>query len=1116
MKYHTGFLPSSILLLVVFILSFWCEGKTTEGSESGDGIAIAEIVQLPPGMHMDVFADESLVANPVAFSIDEMGQVFVCETFRQGKGVEDNRKHLVWLEDDLAAQSVADRLAMFRKHLGEKVHDYSAFEDRVRLLIDTDHDTFADKVVTFADGFNEIEDGTGAGVLAINGDVYYTCIPNLWLLKDTDGNGIADVKKTLHSGYGVRVAFRGHDMHGLTLGPDGRVYFSIGDRGYNVITPEGNHLHRPYCGAVFRCERDGSGLEEFAYGLRNPQELAFDDYGNLFTGDNNSDSGDLARLVYVLPESDSGWRMYYQYLDDRGPWNRERIWLPYRCDEKTAAVQPASILPPVANLADGPSGFVAYPGTGLPAQYNNHFFLADFYGTPALSGIRSFAVEKYGAGFALQDSEWFIKGVLATDVDFGFDGSMYISDWISGWNGTGKGRIIRVTSSSQEAATEIAELLQVGLEKLSTTELINLLEHDDRRVRQRAQFTLADRGALKSLLEVSTDTSRDVLARIHAIWGLGQLSRKKAVNYQALVPLLKDSHTEVRRNAIVVLGDGHFPQTVPYLIDALTEKDERKSSPAEKAAAAIALGRIARHEKKTLVQAVPALLDTLASNNNVDPVLRCAVCSSLSFCATADQLVQCVSDTRQPVRLGAVVALARMQSPQLGAFLSDMDAQVVTEAARGLYENRDKESIRCLAGLGSSRNVPNIAQRYAVAASFRIGGLPEAEKVLAVAADQAVSEEIRVEAMDALMAWKNPSDIDRLSGQYRPVEKRPPLDFTEHLSQCLEELFSGTEKVKIKAAGLVTFFEVEAAVDLLWTRVNDVEEEPGARAASLKALFGLHDPALKDCVGALVRDGSAAVRKVARTILATIDPAEAVAEAEYVLQGDSTDEQQQVIEMLCQLSSTKADSVLLKALRLQLTADAHSPITLDLLEAAKRRGVKSLADAAGEIENKRNPEDPLGNYRECLSGGNVEYGEKVFFKNKKVTCVRCHMVNERGGSVGPNLSKVGREKTAEYLLESIVLPSAKISPGYSTVQFLMATGRVQSGVIKKEEADHFVIQNADGDLLTLHKDDVDEMQAGLSGMPADLVKQLSKREVRDLVAYLSSLVEEKKRSAHFE
>ena len=1116
MKYRSNCQSSLIPLVLVFILLLCFESQAIESIESGNEKVNAELVQLPPGMQMDVFADESLVANPVAFSIDERGRVFVCETFRQGKGVEDNRKHLVWLEDDLAAQSVADRLAMFRKHLGEKVHDYSKFEDRVRLLIDTDQDTVADKVVTFADGFNEIEDGTGAGVLAINGDVYFTCIPNLWLLKDTDGNGIADVKKTLHSGYGVRVAFRGHDMHGLTLGPDGRVYFSIGDRGYNVITPEGNHLHRPYCGAVFRCELDGSGLEEFAYGLRNPQELAFDDYGNLFTGDNNSDSGDLARLVYVLPESDSGWRMYYQYLDDRGPWNRERIWLPYHWDEKTAAAQPASILPPVANLADGPSGLVAYPGTGLPAQYNNHFFLADFYGTPALSGIRSFAVEKHGAGFALQDSEWFIKGVLATDVDFGFDGSMYISDWISGWNGTGKGRIVRVTSSSQGATSEVAELLRVGFEELPPVELVNLLEHDDRRVRQRAQFALADRGALKSLLEVSTDTSRDVLARIHAIWGLGQLSRKKAVNYQTIVSLLKDSHAEVRRNAIVVLGDGHFPQAVPHLINVLDEKNERKCSPAEKAAAAIALGRIARHEGKTLARAVPALLDTLANNKNVDPVLRCAACSSLSVCATADQLVQCVSDTRQPVRLGAVVALARIHSHRLGAFLSDVDDQVVTEAARGLYGNGDEESLRALSKLGGKPNVSKIAQRYAVAASFRRGGLPEAERILAIAASPEVSKEVRVEAMNALMAWQSPSDIDRLTGQYRPIYKRLPLDFTEGLTRWRNEIFIGPDEIKIKAAELVTFFHIKTAADLLSSRVNDENESPRVRAASLQALFDLHDTNLMGSIRFLVRDDDAAVRKVARSILATSDPVAAIEEAEYVLQGDSTDEKQQVIQMLCQLNTAEADHVLLGALRHQLKSEASLSIRLDLLEVAEKRGEGALVDVACELESQRDLKDPLAHYRECLAGGNAEHGEKVFFKNKKVTCVRCHMVNERGGSVGPNLSKVGREKTVEYLLESIVLPSAKISPGYSTVQFLMATGRVQSGVVKKEESDFFVIQNADGDFLTLQKDEIDEMQAGLSGMPADLVQQLSKRELRDLVAYLGVLVEEKKRSAHFE
>ena len=1102
--------------VLIVLLLFCAEVRAIEGNASGKVTSSEEIVQLPSGLQLDVFADETLVANPVAFSIDEMGRVFVCETFRQGKGVEDNRKHRMWLEDDLAAQSVADRLAMYRKHLGERVQEYTVFEDRVRLLLDTDKDTFADKVITFADSFNEIEDGTGAGVLAINGDVYYTCIPNLWLLKDADKDGVADVKSSLHNGYGVRVAFRGHDMHGLTLGPDGRIYFSIGDRGYNVITPEGNRVHRAYCGAVFRCERDGSGLEEFAYGLRNPQELAFDDYGNLFTGDNNSDSGDLARLVYVLPESDSGWRMYYQYMDDRGPWNRERIWLPYRCDEKTTAVQPASILPPVANLADGPSGFVAYPGTGLPAQYNNHFFLADFYGTPALSGIRSFAVEKYGAGFALQDSEWFIKGVLATDVDFGFDGSMYISDWISGWNGTGKGRIIRVTSSSQEAATEIAELLQVGFEKLSTIELVNLLEHDDRRVRQRAQFALVDRVEVEPLCEVSFANDRDVLARIHAIWGLGQLLRKKRVIAGDILPLLKDPDAAIRRNTIVVLGDGHSQQAVPYLISALNEKDASKCSSAEKAAAAIALGRIARHEKKTLSQSVPALLDVLAENHNVDPVLRCAVCSSLSLCATVEQLVQCVSDTRQPVRLGAVVALARMYSSRLGVFLRDTDVQVVTEAARGLYGNGDEESVRMLSELAGKPNISNIVRRYAVAASFRRGGLPEAKMVLATAADAEASAEVRVEAMDALMAWENPSNIDRLSGQYRPVQKREGLDLAQSLSGQLVGIFTGPAEVTIKAAELVAFFHVEVAVDLLRSKVRDKGEDPYVRAACLESLFNLHDQDLADSIVSLVRDDDAAVRKVARSILATIDPLAAIAEAEHVLQGDLTDEQQQVIQMLVQMNSVKADDVLKGALQLQLISDENIAIRLDLLEAARKRGEKSLVELARDLDSRRNPEDPLGYYMECLSGGNAKQGENVFFKNQKVNCVRCHMVNERGGNVGPNLSEVGREKTAEYLLESIVLPSAKISPGYSTVQFLMATGRVHSGIVKEEAAGHFIVEDADGKRATLLKEDIDEMQAGLSGMPADLVKQLSKRQIRDLVAYLSTLEEEKKRSAHVE
>ena len=169
----------------------------------------------------------------------------------------------------------------------------------------------------------------------------------------------------------------------------------------NVTTKEGKHLFAPDCGSVLRCEPDGSNLEIFATGLRNPQELAFDNYGNLFTCDNNSDGGDKARWVHVVEGGDSGWRMGYQYLDfptSRGPWNAEKLWHP-RWDG-----QAAYIVPPIINISDGPSGLAHDPGTGLPAKYRDHFFLADFRGGAGNSGVRSFANKPKGASFELVDA----------------------------------------------------------------------------------------------------------------------------------------------------------------------------------------------------------------------------------------------------------------------------------------------------------------------------------------------------------------------------------------------------------------------------------------------------------------------------------------------------------------------------------------------------------------------------------------------------------------------------------------------------------------------------------------------------------------------------------------
>ncbi len=166
----------------------------------------------------------------------------------------------------------------------------------------------------FAEDFNTEVTGIAAGTLAWRGDVYATIAPDVWKLRDTTGDGKADERESIAHGFGVHIAYAGHDMHGLTLGPDGKIYWSIGDKGVNVTSKEGKNFFAPHEGAVLRCHPDGSGFEIFARGLRNPQEIAFDQYGNLFSVDNDSDrKGERERFLHITEGSDTGWRNYYQY-----------------------------------------------------------------------------------------------------------------------------------------------------------------------------------------------------------------------------------------------------------------------------------------------------------------------------------------------------------------------------------------------------------------------------------------------------------------------------------------------------------------------------------------------------------------------------------------------------------------------------------------------------------------------------------------------------------------------------------------------------------------------------------------------------------------------------------
>src|SRR5262245_28408252 len=87
---------------------------------SDEAIRVMAKFRVPDGLKVELWAAEPMLANPVALALDEKGRVYVAETFRHSQGVPDIRGHMAWLDDDLASRTVADRLAKYKKHLGDR------------------------------------------------------------------------------------------------------------------------------------------------------------------------------------------------------------------------------------------------------------------------------------------------------------------------------------------------------------------------------------------------------------------------------------------------------------------------------------------------------------------------------------------------------------------------------------------------------------------------------------------------------------------------------------------------------------------------------------------------------------------------------------------------------------------------------------------------------------------------------------------------------------------------------------------------------------------------------------------------------------------------------------
>jgi quinoprotein glucose dehydrogenase len=935
-------------------------------------------IRLAPGLAVSLWAAEPQLANPVCLALDERGAVYVAESFRIQKGVYDVRDHMSWLDDDLASQSVAERVELLRKHLGPDLPAAVRERDRVRLLRDTDGDGLADSASVFADSFGLPETGIGAGLLVRRSpggrELWFTDIPDVWRLRDGDEDGRAEDATSMSTGWGVRITFMGHDMHGLCLGPDGRIYWSIGDRGFSVTTgardPRGlrdlsdfagnptspgprQQLHHPDTGAVLRCEPDGSGLEVVHIGLRNPQELAFDDFGDLFTGDNNCDAGDQARLVPIIEGGDSGWRQPVQWLDDRGPWGREKLWAP-RFDGQAAA-----LIPPIANIASGPSGLVHEPGTALPA-FAHHFLLCDFTGGADSSHIWAFPVEQEGAWFRLGEVKDLESGVLATDCDFGPDGALYVSDWVEGWSGCNKGRIWRIRDEAQQQdpiAAEVRGLLGGDWTQRSVTELESLLGHADQRVRLQAQLELTTRGVPGADALEQAARHGSGLARLHGVWGLGIVARHSARGDTRdglrLSGLARDEDPELRTQFFRVLEHA-TARALEGSLAATLERGLQDESPRVAAAAALAEGRL--HVAGVDVKSAWASAAPRAAS---DPILRHAMARAAAGSASAAELISWAAEPSAELRLLAVLALRELGNPGVAAFLADESRPVALEAARAIHDLPLDAALPALAaritslppsepdaGLPAAKeggpaphDDTDAFVRRVLNANDRLGETENARTLGAFAARSDQRAAHRRLAVDMLADWKLSPRRDRLLGFERVPRER---DATLLPAIARQLLAAGLDRAEDEVAtGWVRLAAASADTALgapLAAILDDASRSLDLRVEALQALGTLAPPDLSAIVDRTLGDREARLRAEALDALDQLSPELAVPRALPLLDTGELPERRAAYAILGRAGPGPAEQRLqLELSRLQAEL-VPAELQLDLLLAAEARG----------------------------------------------------------------------------------------------------------------------------------------------------------------------------------
>lgn len=1074
------------------------------------------------GLELSLWASDSLVQDPVAISVAPNGQIYYASSHRLTNSEFDIRGHRDWMVASISFQSVEDRRAFLRKTFADENEDSKKYlkdlnEDGVRdwrdltvekeeiwFVEDQSGNGFADRAQMYIQDFSEEITDLANGVEYHNGEIYISVGPDLWRTKDENGDGIADWTQSISHGFAVHIGFGAHGMSGVTTGPDGRIWWGIGDIGMNVIDKEGKEWKYPNRGVVVRSEPDGSNFEVFAHGVRNTHEFVFDKFGNVISVDNDGDHrGERERLVYLIDGSDTGWRINWQFGKYTDPDNNSyKVWMDEKMHLPRLEGQAAYFLPPIMNYVNGPTGMVYNPGTALGPQWKDHFFVAEFRGGPAISPIHAFTLKRDGAGYQMDTTMEVVKGLLPTGLDFGPDGALYFGDWINGWSTKNEGRIWKLDMPDEvnsDIRLETKRLIQEDFSKVDFPKLEACLAHRDMRVRQKAQFELVDRGEKGYDLFVKVlRNSSYRLARVHSMWGIAQLARKGDLDKaEVLIPHLKDKDLEICAQAAKMLGDVKYKPASPILIAALKNLDPRV-----RMFCAEALGRIKEQN------AVIPILKMLEKNDGKDVWLRAAGTIALGRIGRAAPLVALKDSELVSQRVESVVALRHMGNPAIAEFLNDPDEYVVTEAARGINDDFSiEEALPALANvLRETRFSSEALLRRAINANLRVGKTENINILVEFAQRTAAPTAMRAEAIEALSTWAKPSVFDRVDGRYRGVIERDGTEAKNKFNEIVNVLFSDNDPLVQRATinAIARLGVSDKSLDLLSLIKNSKNAE--VRTAILIALNKLNAKELETALELGLQDQDKSVRSKALEILpdSKINESTAVTLFSKIIKKGSLKEKQAAFSALQKFKGAEAFELLKISLDQLINGKIQPELQLDVIEAIEANGDEKLITELEVYQSEKDRDDPLALFYETLSGGDIKKGERIFYDHEGAQCTKCHAIFEYGGNAGPGLEEVGKRLSTKQILASLVTPSAEYAIGYEVASITLKDGSSEAGIIMERTNDHIKLKLGKEDIKTIAQSEIENVQSLPSSMlPMGTV--LKKKEIRDLVAFLKNL-----------